>query len=68
MTSLFTIHDCREEFYSSLTDTHKNVQAIPAKQQPCTKIKPANICTHQELATVITVGYAHPRKFIPSKI
>ena len=33
-----------------------------------TKIKPAKVCTHIELATVITVGYAHPLKFIPPKI
>ena len=32
-----------------------------------TKIKPMKICTHKELATVITMSYSHPQKFIPSK-
>ena len=31
------------------------------------KIKPTIIGTHEEFATVIMVGYAHPQKFIPSK-
>ena len=35
-----------------------------------TKIKPTKICTAEELATVvvITAGYVHPQKFIPTKI
>ena len=33
-----------------------------------TIIKPTKICTHEELATLIMVGYAHQRKFITSKI
>ena len=33
-----------------------------------TKIKPMKICTHKELATVITVGYSYPQNLIPSKI
>ena len=32
-----------------------------------TKIKPAKICTDEELTIVITVGYPQPRKFIPTK-
>ena len=27
------------------------------------KIKPMKICTQEELATVIMVGYSHPQKF-----
>ena len=37
-------------------------------QAMLTKIKPTKIWTHEELATVITMGYFHLRKFIPSKI
>ena len=33
-----------------------------------TKIKPAKSCTDEELATVITILYPHPLKFIPTKI
>ena len=33
-----------------------------------TKIKPTKYCSHEELATVITVGFSHPQKFIPLKI
>ena len=29
--------------------------------------KPTKICTHEELATVITMGYSHPRKIYPLK-
>ena len=32
-----------------------------------TKIKAMKICTHERLATVITVGCFHPQKFIPWK-
>ena len=32
------------------------------------EIKPRKICTHEELGTVIMVGYSHPQKFIPLKI
>ena len=30
--------------------------------------KPMKICTDKKLATVITVGYPHPQKFLPVKI
>ena len=33
-----------------------------------TKIKPTKICTHVELATVTTSGYAYPQKLVPTKI
>ena len=29
---------------------------------------PTKICTHEELATVITAGYFYPRKFNPQNI
>ena len=32
------------------------------------KIKPTKICTQEELATVIMVGYSYPLKFIPLEI
>ena len=32
------------------------------------KIEPTKICAHEELATVITVGYSYPQKLIPMKI
>ena len=31
-------------------------------------MKPTKICTHEELATVITVGSSYPQKLILSKI
>ena len=32
------------------------------------KIKPKKICTGEKFATIITVGYLNPQKFIPVKI
>ena len=48
---------CKRRYFCSrlilrASNTHKN-------------IKPTKICSHEELATAITVGYSHPRKFIP---
>ena len=31
------------------------------------EIQPTKNCTHEELVTVITVGYSNPRKIIPLK-
>ena len=45
-----------------LLGTNFRGQATPAK------IKTNIICTHKDLAAVITVGYSDPQKFIPSKI
>ena len=33
-----------------------------------TKIKRTKMCTHEQLATLITVDRSYPRKLIPSKI